>query len=47
MVELEIDELKKVNGGFEIGLGTIALISIGVPFFIGMLDGFIRPLPCK
>ena len=47
MQELEIDELKMVNGGFDIGIGSIALVAIGVPFVVGFIDGFTRPLACR
>ena len=45
MKELSIYELQEINGGFKMGLGL--LFSAGVSFIIGLIDGFIRPLPCK
>lgn len=47
MKELKTDELKDIDGGFCISLGGIALISVGVPFVIGILDGIVNPLPCN
>ena len=47
MTELKTEELKKVDGGFCISLGGIALISVGIPFVAGILDGFTYPIPCK
>ena len=47
MKELKSDELKSIDGGFCISLGGIALISVGVPFIVGMLDGIVSPVPCK
>ena len=47
MTEIKDEELKNIDGGFCISLGGIALISIGVPFVAGILDGFAYPIPCK
>ncbi len=47
MVELNDNELKDIVGGFEVGIGTITLIAIGVPFFVGLIDGFVRPPACN
>lgn len=47
MEKLSEDELKNIDGGFELGIGTITLISIGVPLVVGIIDGFIRPLKCN
>lgn len=47
MQELKTEQLKDINGGFLISLGGIAIISLGVPFISGILDGFSRPLPCN
>lgn len=44
MQELKTDELKKVDGGFEIGIGTLALVSLGIPFVIGIVDGLVTPI---
>ena len=46
MQELKTDELKDIGGGLLISLGNIALVSLGVPFLSGVLDGICRPLPC-
>ncbi len=48
MQELKTEELKEINGGFlGISLGTVALVSLGVPFVSGFLDGITRPLACN
>ena len=47
MEELKIDELRQVDGGFELGLGTVTLITLGVPFIIGIIDGLVRPPACN
>ena len=44
MQELKTDELKIVDGGFAIGLGTIIAIGFGIPFVAGFIDGFVNPL---
>lgn len=46
MEELKTDELKKVEGGFDVGIGAV-LISIGIPFIAGIIDGFVRPPKCN
>lgn len=33
------------GGGINIGLGL--LIGAGIVFIIGLIDGFVRPLPCN
>ncbi len=43
MQELKLDELKKVEGGFELSAVSILAISLGIPFTIGVLDGFFNP----
>lgn len=43
-MELESNELKKINGGS--GLGTLGLIG-GLFFLVGILDGIVRPNSCK
>ena len=46
MKELEINELKKLDGGgISIGITELFLLSAGAPFIIGVIDGFLRPLP--
>lgn len=47
MEELKIDELKKIEGGFEVGIGTLALVSFGIPFVIGFIDGLVTPISEK
>ena len=48
MQELKTEELKEISGGFlGISLGSIALVTLGVPFISGFLDGITRPLPCN
>ncbi len=47
MEELKDEELKKIDGGFEISIGALALISFGIPFVVGFVDGFTRPLACN
>ena len=47
MQELKIEELKNVDGGFDIGLGALAILSLGIPFVVGLIDGIVRPLPCN
>ena len=46
MKELEKEELKQIKGG-GITLGGLALITIGVVFVIGVIDGIVRPLKCN
>ena len=45
MKELTNQELKNIHGG-GISLGAAALITLGVAFVVGVVDGFIRPLKC-
>ena len=44
MVKLEKKELVNVSGG---GLGIGLLISAGILFLIGVVDGYTRPLKCN
>ncbi len=46
MRELKEEEMKQVKGG-GISIGVAALITMGVAFFIGVLDGIVRPLKCN
>ena len=46
MVELNNKELMQVKGG-GISLGTGLLITAGVVFVIGIIDGYVRPLKCN
>ena len=41
---LDKKELMKVHGG---GFGLGLLISAGVVFLIGVVDGYVRPLKCN
>ena len=43
MVKLEKNELMNISGG---GLGIGLLISAGVLFLVGVIDGYARPLKC-
>jgi len=45
MKEMNNQELIKVNGGFSITKAT--LITMGITFAIGVIDGFLRPLRCR
>ncbi len=46
MTQLTKEELRQINGGaFHIGLGFA--IAAGISFLIGLVDGFVRPLPCR
>lgn len=47
MQELELNELKEVEGGFELSAVSIVAISLGIPFTIGILDGFFNPSYAK
>lgn len=42
MQELKTEDLKNISGGFLISLGGIAVISLGIPFISGVLDGQIK-----
>ena len=44
MVKLEHKELMDVSGG---GLGIGLLITGGILFLIGVIDGYTRPLKCN
>lgn len=43
MEKLKPNELKNIEGG---GLGIGLLITAGVVFIIGIIDGYMRPLAC-
>ena len=45
MKKLTDNEMKKINGGFNVGLWLG--IGAGVSFLIGLIDGIIRPLKCN
>lgn len=44
MLILNDRELKNITGG---GFGAGLLISAGIVFVIGVIDGYIRPLACR
>lgn len=46
MKKLTNHELSNINGG-AISLGGAALISLGVAFLVGVIDGYFRPLKCN
>ncbi len=46
MKQLKNEELQKIEGG-GIGFTTGLIITAGVAFLIGVIDGFVRPLPCR
>lgn len=46
MVALNDNELKNITGG-GIGFGAGLLISAGIVFVVGIIDGYIRPLACR
>lgn len=46
MTILEKDKLIKINGG-SISFGAILGFGALITFFIGLIDGYIRPLACK
>ena len=39
------EELKTISGGFSLGAGL--LIGGLITFFIGVIDGYVRPLACR
>lgn len=43
MRELKTDELKQIDGGFSIGIGSIIAAGLGIPFVVGFIDGFVNP----
>lgn len=46
MKELSNEELMEVQGG-GIGFGAGLLIIAGIAFAVGVIDGIVRPLPCR
>lgn len=44
MQKISNNELKQIKGG---GTGLTLLIIAGVIFLIGIIDGYVRPLPCN
>ena len=45
MTELTSSELLQINGGVKWKIGMF--LAAGVSFIIGVIDGYLRPLPCK
>lgn len=45
MIELSNNELIQIKGGFKWKIGMA--LAAGISFIIGVIDGYIRPLPCK
>ena len=45
MLELTREELLQINGGFKWKIGMV--LAAGISFIIGVIDGYLRPLPCK
>lgn len=46
MTELTLDKLKEVKGG-GFSIWVCAGIIAGVVFIAGVIDGYVRPLPCR
>ena len=46
MKELEKKELEKINGG-GISIGLIVVVTAGISFLAGLLDGIARPSKCN
>lgn len=46
MEKLNNTELKKCTGG-GLSFGACLGIIAGITFIIGVIDGYIRPLPCR
>ena len=44
-MKLTDDQLKEINGGFKAGI--LAFIGAAITFLIGVVDGYVRPLPCR
>lgn len=44
MEELKTSELKKVDGGISLGITELFLLATGVPFVVGVIDGFLSPI---
>ena len=51
MKELTKNELMNIEGGslgaFGLGVGITAAVIAGIVFIIGVIDGYIRPMPCR
>lgn len=46
MKKINEEELKKISGG-GISIGTGLLFGGIITFFIGLIDGYVRPLACR
>jgi len=46
VIILTKEELLKVEGG-AIKWGILGLVGAGISFFIGLIDGIVRPLSCN
>lgn len=44
MEELKVNDLKKVDGGSVIGITELLFLASGVPFIVGVFDGFLSPM---
>ena len=44
MEELKANELKNIDGGSIIGITELILLATGVPFVVGVFDGFLSPV---
>ena len=47
MKQLTKEELNSVEGGLLKNFTAWGLIGAGVTFIIGVINGYLRPLPCK
>jgi lactobin A/cerein 7B family class IIb bacteriocin len=46
MESLSQRELENINGG-GIGIGIILGLGTLITFILGVIDGYVRPLPCR
>jgi hypothetical protein len=44
MEELKTNELKIIDGGSVMGITELLLLATGVPFVVGVIDGFLSPI---
>lgn len=47
MKQLSKNELNNIEGGLLKNFTAWGVISAGVTFIIGIINGYIRPLPCN
>ena len=47
MQELKTEELKNIDGGFQLGLSGLAVASISLPFIIGLISGYVSTVSCR